>query len=77
MFTREELDGPALRRLREVLRDRIARNDAMNRGDHDPTTTARIRGRIAEATELLALVTAPAQAPDPDPSGDRSHDESF
>ena len=62
MPTRDDLTGDAWARLRGALADRIEHFRSMNEQDLDEVKTARVRGRIAELKELLALGSVPAPA---------------
>lgn len=64
MLNADDLRTPTWRRARQQLETRLAATRAQLEKDTDPTTTAKLRGRIAEIKELLAL-QAPAQASDP------------
>jgi hypothetical protein len=64
MLNAEDLRTPTWRRAREQFEARLATARLQLEKDTDPVTTAKLRGRIAELKELLALQT-PAQASDP------------
>ncbi len=64
MLTADDMRTPTWQRARQQLEARLASKRVELEKDADPVTTAKLRGRIAEIKELLAL-QAPAQASDP------------
>lgn len=64
MLTADDLRTPTWQRARMQLEARLAAVRVQLEKDADPVTTAKLRGRIGEIKELLAL-QAPAQASDP------------
>jgi hypothetical protein len=65
-FTREDLRSDMKERLDALLTSRMQAHREMNDSTaNDDTTTAKLRGRIAECKELLALLNpAPANGED-------------
>lgn len=64
MLNVDDLRTPTWHRARQQFEARLAGARAQLEKDTDPVTTAKLRGRIAEIKELLAL-QAPAQESDP------------
>ena len=64
MLTRDDLLGATWQRARAHLEKRRDELRAQLERDTAPEVTAKLRGRLAEIKELLAL-DAPARAPDP------------
>lgn len=67
MLTLQDKQGATAERLRRLLGARIEAVRTKLEGDHDDRTTTKLRGRLAELKELLALLqAAPADVPAPD-----------
>lgn len=64
MLTLDDLRSQTWARLQEHLERRRAALQTQLEKDSSPEVTAKLRGRVAEIKELLAL-DAPARAPDP------------
>ena len=62
-LTQTEKDSPLWKKIKEHLLNRITRLRESNDGFLDEYETARVRGRIAEAKELINIESA-AIAPD-------------
>lgn len=58
---RKDLKSDTWLKVKAVLAEREGVLLTRLRGDHDPVVTAKIRGRLAEITELLALDAAPGK----------------
>jgi len=63
---REDLQTKTWERMEALLHERLREHRERNDGSLDAEATAKLRGRIAEVKELLALATPP----DPAPRGD-------
>jgi len=75
-LTINDVRSDTWRRVEAILNERIAAHRLENDTPLDETKTTRLRGRIAEAKELLALaegVRAQAKRRDADPDGPPSH----
>jgi hypothetical protein len=66
MLTPQDFRSATAERIRQALRERLATHRTKLEGDSDDRTSMKVRGRIAELKELLALLeAAPAEAPSP------------
>ncbi len=65
-LTAAETNSPLWSELSQFLAKRLSVLRAENDNDIDPIKTARLRGKIAFAKELLALASEPAPEPEAD-----------